>query len=127
MSAASIATSVPAPMAMPMSARVSAGGVVDAVSHHGDRALLLQTTYRVFLAVRQYAGYHLVDAGLSADGPRGAFVVAREHHHADAHVFQLADRLRAVLFDGVGNGDDAGDRSVHAEEERCLALLREPL
>ena len=61
-----MATSVPAPMAMPISARVRAGRVVDAVADHGDFALsfaVLRMT--AFLAVWQDARDHLVYASLA--------------------------------------------------------------
>ena len=84
-SAASMATSVPAPMAMPVSARVRRS-VVDAVTHHGHLAAGLQLADDGLLAVGQDARDDLVHARLPADGVGGALVVTGEHHDPDAHV-----------------------------------------
>ena len=98
-SAASMATSVPAPMAMPMSARVSAGASLMPSPTMATLPRALQAADLALLAVGQHARDHLVHAGLRADGPGRALVVAREHDDADAHILQLPDGLRAVLLD----------------------------
>ena len=102
-------------------------GVVDAVADHGDPAILLELADHRLLAVREHAGHDLVHAGLRADGLRRALVVAGQHHHADAHVPELADGLRAVLLDDVGHGDDARRDAVLEKQQRRLALVRERL
>ena len=99
--------------------------VVDAVAHHGDPAPGLQAADGVGLALGQHARDHLVHAGLRADGPRRALVVAGEHHHADAHVLQLLHRPGAVLADHVRYGDEPDQAAVAAEEQRGLARLRQ--
>ena len=68
---------------------------------------------------------HFIHARLPADGVGGALVVAREHHHPDAHVLQLLDGPGAVLLDGVGHGDDAQQPARPAEEEGRFALRGE--
>ena len=83
-SAASMAASEPiAPMAMPMSARVSTGRVVDAVAHEGQLALpgalrvglLEQLLHFGDLVLRQKLRAELVDAQLRRHG--GGHVGAR--------------------------------------------------
>ena len=80
MSAASMAMSVPVPMAMPTSAWVSAGASLMpsptmATAPHS----LLQAPDLVHLAVGQHLGHHVVDARPPGDGLGGAPVVAGEH------------------------------------------------
>ena len=79
-----MAISVPAPMATPMSALVSAGRVVDAVADHHDFALLSELADDVFLAVRQDACDDFINACLSADGLCGAGVITGEHDDVNA-------------------------------------------
>ena len=92
-----MATSVPAPIAMPMSARVSAGASLMPSPTMATLPCFLQLADHGFLAVRQHAGDDLVHTGLRADGLGGAFVVAGEHDDADAHVLQLAGRPAGCL------------------------------
>ena len=106
-------------------AGVSAGqgrGIVDAVAHHGYLAVLLQLPDNGLLALGQYPGNHLIHPGLSANGLGGALVVAGQHHHADAHIPQLPDGLRAVLFDGICYRDNAQQTTCAAKEQGRFTL-----
>ena len=77
----SMATSVPAPMAMPTSARARAGRVVDAVADHGDlQATGLQLGDLGRLVLGEHLGEHLVDAEVAADGLGDLAGVAGDHH-----------------------------------------------
>ena len=81
MSEASIATSVPVPIARPRSACASAGRVVDAVAdHRDDAALVLQTADDLGLVGGQDVGDHLVDPDLGRDGAGRRGVVAGQQH-----------------------------------------------
>ena len=61
-------------------------GVVDAVAHHGNTALLLQSANNRLLAIRQNARDYLIHTRQCADGLGRALVITRQHHNADAHV-----------------------------------------
>ena len=108
-----MATSVPAPMATPISALRKCRRVVDAVADHGDLALRLELADFQLLALRQNACDDLVHACLSADGLCSSFIVARQHHDANAHVLKLAHGLRAVFLDDVRHGDHAEKPAAH--------------
>ena len=106
-------------------AGVSAGqgrGVVDTVTHHSYLAVLLQLPDDGLLALGQHPRDHLVHPGLSADGLGSALVVAGQHHHADAHIPQLPDGLRAILLDGISYRDNAQQTTCAAKEQGRLTL-----
>ena len=75
------------------------------------------------LALRQHPGDDLIHPGLGPDGPGGVLVVAGEHHHMDAHIPQLLDRLRTVFLDDIRHGDDAKQLLSLCKEEGRLASL----
>ena len=101
--------------------------VVDAVSDHGNLALRLELADFQLLALRQNARDDLVHACLTADGPSSSFIVARQHHDANAHILKLAHGLRAVFFDDVCHGDHAEKPAVETEIKRGLAFVAERL
>ena len=101
--------------------------VVDAVSDHGNLALRLELANFQLLALRQNACDDLIHACLTADGPSSSFIVARQHHDANAHILKLAHGLRAVFFDDVCHGDHAEKPAVETEIERGLAFVAERL
>ena len=95
-------------MAMPMSAEASAGGVVDPVAHHGDRAVALTKALdRRHRVVGLQLGL-VLDPELARDGPRRPVVVAGEHDDVlDAGALerrQCCRRVRARL-DAKGRAD----------------------
>ena len=102
-----MATSAPAPMAMPMSARVRAGASLMPSPTMATLPRCISSTDGALLALRQHPGDDLIHPGLGADGLGGALVVAGEHDHVDAHILQLPDRPGAVLLDDVRHGDHA--------------------
>lgn len=66
-SADSMATSVPAPMASPTSAIASAGRVVDAISHHSHPfSFFLQVSDYLGLILRHHLCYNPIHAHLAA-------------------------------------------------------------
>ena len=99
------------------------GRVVDAVADHCRLALCLEFANLQLLALRQDARDDLVDTCLPADCLCRPLIIAREHDDADAHVLQLAHRLRAVFFDHVRHGNHAEQLSVQTEIERRLARI----
>ena len=126
MSPDSIATSVPVPIAMPMSAWRQRRGVVDAVADHRHAlAGRLQRLDLVGLPLGAHLGEHAVDAEQPADRRAGAPVVAGDHHDRLAQPPQRVDRLAGVGLDGVGDGDEPRDLPVDADEDRGAPRLLE--
>ena len=101
------------------------GRVVDAVSDHRNMTLPTQIADDLLLAVRQNTCHHFFDARATRNRPCGAFVVARQHHHAHAHSAQFLHRTRAVLLDGIGNRDDAEQLSVPQKQQGRFAVVGE--
>ena len=99
------------------------GGVIDAITHHGHFAILLELTDNRFFAVWQDPSDHMIDAGLLRDGLGRALVITSEHDHLDAHIPQLLDRLRTVFLDDIRHGDDAKQLLSLCKEEGRLASL----
>jgi hypothetical protein len=82
-------------------------GIVHAVSHHGDPLPLLLEFPDL--------GRLVLGEDLCEDGVDPQFLrhrighgpgVAGEHGHLDAPLLEGADRLPALLADGVGHGED---------------------
>ena len=107
-SEASIATSVPVPIASPRSACASAGASLTpspTIATTRPSACSRRTTSA--LSAGQHLGDHLVDADLGGDGARGRLVVAGQQHRAQAE--RLAARATASArrrLDGVGDDED---------------------
>ena len=97
--------------------------VVDAVAHHGYPAFFLQFTDDGFLAIRQNACHHFIHTGLFSDGPGGALVVSGQHHHMDAHIFQLLNGSGAVFLNHICHSDDTHEVAVLCKEKRSLTFL----
>ena len=125
-SAESMAMSVPAPMAMPMSARVSAGA---SLMPSPTMATLWPCSCKRRMTASFCVGSTSAMASpmssLFADGLGGLAVVTGEHDHVEAHLAEAADGGAAGLAHGVGYGDDAEDAALAGEEQRCLALAGE--
>ena len=117
MSAASMAASEPmAPMAMPMSARVSTGASLMPSPTKASLPLPLVSRSRLgekrlhlgHLVLGKQLGVHLVDAEFGGDGPGHGCAVAREHDgllHAGRA--QIGDGAGGVGLHGVGDDDGA--------------------
>ena len=89
MSPASIAMSLPVPIAMPDVGLRERRRVVDAVADHGDHApLALQAADLVALPFREHARHDAFDPGGGRDRVRGARLVAREHHDVESERVQ---------------------------------------
>ena len=120
---------MPAPMAIPRSARLCAGErrrVVDAVAHHGHGAPGLLELADLGLLLRgQHAGDDLVHAHLPRHGGSGALLVAGEKHRAGPHRAEPRDGRGARALHGVGHGDHAEGAPAKREEQRGLAVVRE--
>ena len=126
MSAASIATSVPVPMASPTSACASARRVVDAVTDHADPASLgLQPADLASFVLGQDLGQHPFDPDLAGDRGGGAGVVPGNHHDLQAQLAQGGDRRHGVVFNRIGHGDDPGRVPVDRGEDRRFSLGRQ--
>ncbi len=97
--------------------------VVDAVAGHGDYAALArQLLDHGALLLGQHFGFDLGDAETLCDGERGGAVVAGQHHHADAAGGERLQSFRRGGLDRVGDGNDAGQFAVDAEEDRGGAV-----
>ena len=97
--------------------------IVDAVAHHGNLALLLQTADDTLFPVGKNACHHLVHAGCLSDSPGRPLIVAGQHDNADAHIPQLLYGLGTVRLHAVGHGDDAQKFISPGEQKRCFALF----
>jgi hypothetical protein len=95
MSAASMATSVPEPIAMPTSACASAGASLMPSPHGHHAAGRLERLHLGRLAVGQHPRHDAVDLARRRDQPRdrvgGLLVVAGDHHDLEAHRLQPSD------------------------------------
>ena len=89
-----IATSVPVPMAMPTSARASAGAsLMPSPAIATTRPSRLQRLDQRQLVGRLDLAVHLVDAQALAHGARRGQAVAGGHHDAQAGLAQRGQRL----------------------------------
>ncbi len=89
-SAASMATSVPAPIAIPMSALVSAGGIIDSVSYHGNLSPVPSENGSHFPChPEEHLQLHrpLLPVLRSLCGC--AFIITGKHYYPDSHVLQF--------------------------------------
>jgi len=94
------------------------GGVVGAVSNHGD-----ELAFGLFFAdIGEFIlgfgfGDELVDAGFIGDGLSGDGVVAGDHDGADADAFEDSESVRDTGFDDVFKVDDADGLVVFGDEK----------
>src|SRR5262249_51363945 len=114
-SAVSIATSVPAPIAIPTSAWASAGASLIPSPTIATRRPSLQLLHFLRLVLRQHLGDHLVAPELGGDPFGGLAVVAGEHHRPDPDLLQRRDRRRRGLARRVRDRNDA-DRAAVADD-----------
>ena len=122
MSAASTATSDPAPMAKLTSAAASAGASLTpspTMPVTLPRAASARTV--VGLVGRQHAGAKVIDADLGRDGRRDLAVVAGQHQHVDAGRLRARDRLRRGRPHAIGQRDHADDPAVGRDADQRLA------
>ena len=98
-------------------------GIVDAVAHHGDLALLLEILHRLGFSVRQHVGNHPVNPGLLAHGLRRSGVIPGDHHHLDAQGFELLDGLGAVGLYRVSYGNHTCKHTVTGKVQRGFSRL----
>ncbi len=116
-----MAMSVPVPMAMPKIRLGQRGRIVDAVADERHApSLLLQQPHLLRLLLRQHLGEHLIDADLLGDGLSGLAVVAGDHHRLQALGTQPLDCRLGVLFQRVGNGDEADQLVVPGDGDNGL-------
>ena len=100
------------------------GGVVDAVTDHGNAALLLQCADLGFLARGQDARNDMVgiEADSRADVAGRGGVVAGQHHDLQAERLHLGDGGGGRLLHDVGHADDACGLTGQREVERRDAV-----
>ena len=126
--ALSMATSVPEPIARPTSAAARAGAsLTPSPAMATTRPSLAEPLDDVALVVGQDLGLDPVDAEAAGDGFGGDPVVAGEHDDLDAVGAQRLERLGGGVLDRVGDGDDAGDLAVDADEDGGGAVGAQPV
>ena len=125
-SLASMATSVPVPMAMPRSAWASAAASLTpspTMATTRPSACRRRTTSTFWPGSTSAMTSSMPDLG--GDGPGRAFVVPGQQHRAQAEPGELGDRLGAGGLDGVGDDQDPADGAVPADgDRRCDRPVR---
>ena len=127
-SADSMATSVPAPMARPTSARARAGASLMPSPTMATRfpwAWSSATVFSLSWGSTSATTRFTPSWRPTASAVRG--VVAGEHDHVDAHGLEGADSLCAGGLGGVGHRHHAQHPAVPGEVQRRLARLGQPL
>ena len=97
--------------------------IVDTVADHGDFALFFERTDHAFLAVRENACDNIVHTCLSTDRSCGTLIVTGQHDNTDSHILEFFDRLRAVFFDDVSDGDDADQLAIAGKKEGSFSFF----
>ena len=123
MSEASIATSVPVPIAIPRSACASAGASLTpspTIATMRPSACRRVTTSR--LAGGQHLGDDVVDADARRDGVGRRRVVAGQQDRAQPELAQLLHRLARARLDPVGDDEQRLRRAVPAGGDRGAPL-----
>src|SRR5881397_1713969 len=124
MSADSIATSVPAPIAIPTSAWTSAGASLTPSPTIATRCPFFCNRSTVAALSPKDLREERVEAELASDvGGRGA-VVARQYGNPDSHRLEIGDGLPRFVADHVGEGDNASQAVVDDRVDGRLALSR---
>ena len=125
-----IATSVPAPMAMPTSAWASAGAsLTPSPTIATLRPSACSSATLAALSSRPHAREHPVDAEVVGDRPRHRLGVPGDHHDLDAQPVQGVDRLTRLRSHFVGQLQCArhGPVDQDVQHDRAFAVPRPPL
>ena len=124
-SPASMAMSVPVPIAMPRSAWASAGSVVDAVPDNGHSvSLSLQVAHNGRLVARPHFGANVVHADPASHGQGRRFAVAADHQHAETQLLQLGDSLGGFRPRGVGKSQQAHQPAINRRVDGRMTSSR---
>ena len=119
-----MATSVPAPIAIPISAAASAGASFTPSPAIATTSPCLRSRRRcVSLILRKDFRLDLADAELARDRFGRRAIVAGQHHDADARRLEGANRVGGRRLDRVGDRDDAAGLAVERGEDRCRAIV----
>ena len=120
-----MATSVPAPMARPTSARASAGASLTPSPTMATRqAAALQLGDGLVLVLGEHLGEDLVDAEVAADGVGDLAGVTGDHHHPSTPIWRRSSTACAGLgADLVLERERADDLVVADEVEHGGAAL----
>jgi len=114
-SAVSIATSVPAPIAIPRSARASAGASFTPSPTIATFFPAPSSSTR--LVAREHLADHRLHAELIGDPSSRGLVVSREHDHLDARFFQGRDGGGRRLLWCVGDADQRDLLAAHGNAD----------
>ena len=119
MSEASIATSVPVPIARPEIRLRESGRVVDPVAdHRHDLARVLEAAHLGDLVVRIDLRQHAVDPDLGRDALGQSRRIAGEEHGREVELPKRGDRLGARRLDGVDDRQRRPLRAVPRDRDR---------
>ena len=98
------------------------GRVVDAVADHGNGAAFgAKARDTLLLVLRQDLGEDAINADTARDGGCRLAVVARQEHDLHPARAERGDGGGTCGLDAVGKRDDAEQRAVGGEVERCCA------
>ncbi len=124
-SAASIATSVPAPMAIPISALVRAGASLIPSPTMAHLAFLLQLSDHGSLPSGRTPAITSSTPACASDGLCCPLIVTGQHDDTDSHILKLLHRLRAVLLDNISHCDDPRKGPDLPQTEEAFFPLRQ--
>ena len=123
MSAASMATSVPVPMASPMSAAARAGAsLIPSPAIPTVRPSACRRRISAALCSGSTSASTRLHPDLAGDRGGSAGVVTGQHDHVDAQAAQRRDRGSRVVLDRVGDREHPGRLAVDGGQHRRLAL-----
>ena len=126
MSADSMATSVPVPMAIPTSAWARAGAsLIPSPTMPTRLPFGLELFHLAGLGLRQDLGQDAVDTDLFGNGIGGPLVIPGHHDDLKAQLVEGIDRCCGILLQGIGHGDNAGRPAIHCHKHRGLSFLGE--
>jgi hypothetical protein len=78
--------------------------IVNAITHHGNRAFLLQQANGIHLIFRQEFISLFIYPGLPSDRSRDPIMVSRQHHKfSNSQAFQFAGNLQGVWAQSVSD------------------------
>src|ERR687891_2012714 len=121
-SADSMATSVPAPRAIPTSAWTSAGASFTPSPTMATTFPWPWSSFTRRLVLREHLGKELVQAKLPGHPPSHVLRITGDHGHPDPHLLEPGHRLAGLLPDHVGQGEGGRDCAVLDQAHHGLAF-----
>ena len=97
--------------------------IVDAVAHHGGRCLTAHRLDDIGLVLGELLGVNGLDASLASDRPRGAGVVAGDHHRGDARGREVGDGFGGFGLQLVTHPDHSEHLPVTVDDDDAPAVI----